>query len=143
MGRLIHVGISNMIGGEKRSLLRALKVWWQMKNISLLNLVKNNHAVCGFNLGTLAETDPTRVKEIMGHLLSLYEEGKVKPRIDSVWTFDEVVNATKKMVHRENVGKLILVPTKERTEPETSDKTDGDPASQLEDLDSKDLKAED
>ncbi|XP_076360818.1 synaptic vesicle membrane protein VAT-1 homolog [Tachypleus tridentatus] len=122
MGRLIHVGISNMIGGEKRNLLRALKVWWQMKNINLLNLVKNNHAVCGFNMGTLTEYDPTRVKEVMGHLIQFYEKGKIKPRIDSVWSFDEVVKATKKMVNRENIGKLVLVPVKE--------KTDGDPTSQ-------------
>lgn len=43
-------------------------------------------------------------------LINLYNEGKIKPKIDSVWSFDQVADAMKHMQEKKNVGKVILVP---------------------------------
>lgn len=115
MGRLIHIGISNMISGEKKDIFRAFRVWWQVKNFSVLGLVQNNHAICGFNLATLQENSPEKTQMALEQIIKFYNEGKVKPRVDSVWSFDQVVDATKYMVGRKCIGKLILVPQKEES----------------------------
>ncbi|GFS71014.1 synaptic vesicle membrane protein VAT-1 homolog [Nephila pilipes] len=113
MGRIVHIGISSMISGEKRSILKNFKVWWQTKNINMENLILNNHAVCGLSINTLFENDPDAFKTTLDKIMYLYQEHKIKPRIDSIWSFDEITKATKCMVDRKNIGKIVLVPKKE------------------------------
>jgi NADPH:quinone reductase-like Zn-dependent oxidoreductase len=113
LGRIIHIGISSMINGEKRNIFKNLKVWWQTKNISIYNIIQKNHAVCGLSISNIFENDPVLFKSALQNVIQLYTDGKIKPRIDSVWSFDEVVEATKCMVERKNVGKIVLVPKKE------------------------------
>lgn len=90
LGKLIHIGISNMVQGEKRSLCRALKVWWATKNIGVLSLILHNRAICGFNLATLMEREQDVIQRSMDAIIQMYMEGKIKPKIDSVYPFEEV-----------------------------------------------------
>ncbi|XP_015931184.1 synaptic vesicle membrane protein VAT-1 homolog isoform X2 [Parasteatoda tepidariorum] len=113
MGRIVHVGISSMINGEKRNPLKNFKVWWQTKNISIYNLIQKNNAVCGLSINTIFEEDPECFRTVLDKLMVLYNDNVIKPRIDSVWSFDEVIEATKCMVERKNIGKIVLVPNKE------------------------------
>jgi NADPH:quinone reductase-like Zn-dependent oxidoreductase len=46
--------------------------------------------VAGLHLGLLMEKQPNSIKAAMNHLFQLYEEGKIKPHIDSIWPFDKV-----------------------------------------------------
>lgn len=114
-GRIIHIGISSMISGEKRNILKNLKVWWQTKNISIYNIIQKNHAICGLSISNILENDSVTFKAAIQSIIQLYAEGKIKPRIDSVWSFDEVIEATKCMVERKNIGKVVLVPKKEES----------------------------
>ncbi|GFQ94160.1 synaptic vesicle membrane protein VAT-1 homolog [Trichonephila clavata] len=52
-------------------------------------------------------------KTTLDKIIHLYQEKKVKPRIDPIWSFDEITEATKCMVERKNIGKIVLVPKKE------------------------------
>lgn len=80
-----------MITGEKRNWLRNLKVWWQTKNISIYNIIDKNYAICGLSIATIFENDPDIFKSALQSIMKLYNEGKIKPRIDSIWSFDEVL----------------------------------------------------
>ncbi|KAG8182418.1 hypothetical protein JTE90_018306 [Oedothorax gibbosus] len=113
LGRIIHIGITGMMQGEKRNFMKNLKVWWQTKDIGMFNLINNNNAVCGLSINNLFEKDPDAFRCGVGKIIDLYKEQKIKPRIDSVWSFDEIIEATKCMVERKNIGKIILVPKKE------------------------------
>lgn len=75
--------------GPGRSLLKAAKVWWDTKNINPLGLMIQNKAVCGFHLGYL-DKDPEVVRTAFNEILDLYKEGKIKPRVDSVWAYEDV-----------------------------------------------------
>lgn len=110
MGRLIHIGISNMVVGERFSLWNSLKTWWQTRLVNVYDLNTDCHAVCGLNLALLADVNPDRVLQVLQHLLELYGQGRVKPRIDSQWSFGEVGRAMEHMVTRKNIGKIILTP---------------------------------
>lgn len=83
-------GISSMISGEKRNIWKNLKVWWQTKNISIYNIIQKNHAVCGLSIDNIFKNDPNLFKSAIQNVLALYTAKKIKPRIDSVWTFEEV-----------------------------------------------------
>ena len=47
-----------------------------------------NKAVCGFHLGYL--NDDQLIFQTLGKLLELYNQGKIKPRIDSTYHFEQV-----------------------------------------------------
>lgn len=110
MGKLIHLGAASAITGEKRNLFSIIRTWWELKPISILDMIKSNISVCGMDLTEFYKQDPERFDGYVRSILELYEKGQIKPTIDSVWDFDKVQQATAKMANRENVGKIVLRP---------------------------------
>ena len=84
------LGANNILHGERRSIFKLLRTWWSLKNISIFDLIMANQAVCGFNLDILKEKCPQRFSEAVKDVNALYADKKIQPRIDSVWTFEEV-----------------------------------------------------
>lgn len=80
-------GAANCVTGQKRSLLALAKTWYQQLSINTLKLMQTNKAVCGFHLSYLEDR---HIEAGMASLLQLYAEGKIKPRIDSCFHFEEV-----------------------------------------------------
>uniref|UniRef100_UPI00398E9B97 synaptic vesicle membrane protein VAT-1 homolog n=1 Tax=Pristiophorus japonicus TaxID=55135 RepID=UPI00398E9B97 len=113
MGKIILYGAANLLTGPKRSPLAMAKIWWNKFSITGLQMLHTNRGVCGFNLGHL-EVD--QIADVVDKLLSLYKEGKIKPKVDSVWSFDQIGDAMKQMQERKNIGKVILVPEVKKTE---------------------------
>lgn len=111
MGKLIHIGAMNAVPGSSRNILALLRTWWGLKDISVLKLVNCSAAVCGLNISTVQRSNPHHIRDAMEAILSLYEIGAIKPKIDSVWSFEQITEAAKRMANRQNTGKIILVPT--------------------------------
>ncbi|XP_041029126.1 synaptic vesicle membrane protein VAT-1 homolog isoform X2 [Carcharodon carcharias] len=113
MGKIVLYGAANLLTGPKRNPLAIAKMWWNKFSINSLQLLHSNKAVCGYHLGYL-EVD--QIRDVVTKLLSLYKEGKIKPRVDSVWSFEQIGDAMKQMQERKNIGKVILVPEAKKTE---------------------------
>ncbi|XP_067869481.1 synaptic vesicle membrane protein VAT-1 homolog [Heterodontus francisci] len=113
MGKIVLFGAANILTGPKRSPLAMAKIWWNKFSINGMQLLHSNKAVCGYHLGCL-EID--QLTDVVVKLLSLYKEGKIKPRVDSVWSFEQIGDAMKQMQERKNIGKVILVPEAKKTE---------------------------
>ncbi|XP_038634889.1 synaptic vesicle membrane protein VAT-1 homolog [Scyliorhinus canicula] len=113
MGKIVLYGAANLLTGPKRNPLAIAKMWWNKFSINSLQLLHSNKAVCGYHLGYL-EVD--QISDALTKLLSLYKEGKIKPRVDSVWPFEQIGDAMKQMQERKNIGKVILVPEVKKTE---------------------------
>lgn len=68
--------------------------WWQNDKISCLRLFQDSKSIHGLNLLQLLlrGTPETRryLSDIMHKVFVLYKEGKIKPVVDSVFTFDDV-----------------------------------------------------
>lgn len=64
------------------------KTWYNQLSLNTLKLMQVNKAVAGFHLSHL--TDEQLITGTMAKLLELYEQGKIKPRIDSCFHFEEV-----------------------------------------------------
>ncbi|XP_028826585.1 synaptic vesicle membrane protein VAT-1 homolog [Denticeps clupeoides] len=108
MGTLIMYGSANRLSGQKKNLLAVAKTWYNQFSINALSLMHANKAVCGFHLGYLDDFDLTA--QVMNVLLELYAQGKIKPRIDSTYHFEQVSDAMRRMQERHNIGKVVLLP---------------------------------
>ena len=78
-----------MVTGQHRSLLQVAKTWWYTKTYNSLFMISTNKAACGYHLGHLVDS-PEIIEDAVHELLDLYNKGKIQPRVDSVWTFEEV-----------------------------------------------------
>lgn len=65
------------------------KTWWNQFSITALQLLHQNKAVCGYHLGYLHE-EVELLRSVVDELSNLYSQGKIKPKVDSVWPFDQV-----------------------------------------------------
>lgn len=115
LGKYILYGSSNVVTGETKSFFSFAKSWWQMDKISPIRLHDENKAICGFSLRQLMfkQAGAERVREVLDKIFALYNKGKVKPIVDSVWAFEDITEAMQKMHDRKNVGKLVLDPSLE------------------------------
>lgn len=110
-GRMGMFGASATVNGKKRSLLAGLRFLWgtpwtQFNPVALMN---QNKGVFGVNLGRMwgeAELASRWMREV----LRLFEEGVVKPRVDTTFAFDDAPAAHHYIQDRKNVGKVLLVP---------------------------------
>ncbi|KAM7371640.1 hypothetical protein PAMP_008858 [Pampus punctatissimus] len=126
MGKLITYGTANMLAGQKKNLLAVAKNWYHQFSIHTLSLIQGNKSVCGFHLGYL-DGEMELISQAMNNVLDLYQQGKIKPRIDSTWHLEQVGDAMRKMQERNNIGKVILttepMPEEEKKEePKKEDK---------------------
>ncbi|NXL82926.1 VAT1 protein, partial [Alectura lathami] len=120
MGKVIIYGAANLVSGQKRNLIVMAKTWWNQFSINALQLLQKNKAVCGYDLGHLNK-EQDLIRGVLVTLINLYNQGKIKPKIDSVWSFDQVADAMRHMQEKKNVGKIILVPEARKEESKTED----------------------
>ncbi|XP_044154871.1 synaptic vesicle membrane protein VAT-1 homolog [Bufo gargarizans] len=109
MGRLVIYGAANLLTGQKKNIMALAKSWWNQFSINAMQLIASNKAVCGYLLGRLDE-ETELLEDVVATLLDLYKEGQIKPKIDSVYAFEQVGDAMRQMQEKKNVGKVILVP---------------------------------
>lgn len=101
----MFLGSNEIIQDEKKIDLETLSV---NNSISLTSLIMNSISVAGLHLGIIAEKEPIIFKKKLNDLFQMLVENKINPKIDSVWPFDEIVEATKLLQERRNVGKVLL-----------------------------------
>ncbi|KAM6897358.1 synaptic vesicle membrane protein VAT-1 homolog [Xenentodon cancila] len=120
LGMLIVFGAANCVTGQKKNLLAMAKTWYNQLSLNTLKLMQTNKAVSGFNLAYVPNDDFFR--KTMFNVLDLYKQGKIKPRIDSCYHFEEVAEAMKRMHERQNIGKVILLPEPKKMEEKREEK---------------------
>lgn len=98
-----------MIVGETLSFWRLFRSWWYSSTIKPIDLVLNSRTVAGFHLTNVKNKLPGRYRDTLLHLLELYEKNIIRPRIDSVFKFSQIIEATNRLAHRENIGKVVLI----------------------------------
>ncbi|XP_031558780.1 synaptic vesicle membrane protein VAT-1 homolog, partial [Actinia tenebrosa] len=121
MGAMICFGYANQIS-ESKGVFSAAKNWFQGVTFNPTKMIPDNKTVCGFHLGRIY-TSIDLIRDAMKDLMKLYNDGALKPCIDSVFALEEVAKAQQKMHERKNIGKILLSPLKEpEPEPEPEPK---------------------
>jgi synaptic vesicle membrane protein VAT-1 len=108
-GRLVAFGFANMTSGQRR---RPAHMAAQLLGIPLLTpmqLMNRNWTISGVNIGHLWGQVPMLREELQA-ILALWEQGTIKPRIDASYPFTEAAAAHQRILRRQNVGKVLLIP---------------------------------
>ena len=108
-GMLVACGFSNLATGPRRSLLVAARQLLSVPRFSPIALMDDNRGVAGVNLGHLWG-EPEMVMGEIEALLGLFREGRIRPRVDSTFRFEEAGAAHERLQGRGSVGKVLLVP---------------------------------
>lgn len=109
VGRLVAFGFANMSQGEKRSLFRVIGQFFSIPKFSPMTLMNDNRSVAGVNMGKLWHEIDVLNQE-MRDIVELYNQGHVKPHIDSTYPFEQAAEAHKRLEDRKNIGKVLLIP---------------------------------
>lgn len=110
-GRMGMFGMSSAATGKSRSLVGLVKAmvttpWLTFNPVTLMN---QNKGVFGVNMGHLWDEVPM-VNRWMRQLLSYYEAGAIKPRVDKTFALAEAAQAHQYIQDRKNFGKVLLKP---------------------------------
>ena len=108
-GRLICFGFSSGTSGNTRSPLALLKFastvpWLKVNPVALMN---ENIGVMGVNMGNMWD-ETERVTGWMRSLLTLWEEGTLRPVVHAAIPFERAAEAHQLIHNRENLGKVVL-----------------------------------
>jgi NADPH:quinone reductase-like Zn-dependent oxidoreductase len=106
-GQLIAFGWANMVSGPRRSLFRVASQMLSTKRYSPLELMDKNRTVSGVNVGHLWGERQLLNWETR-ELLSLFEQGKISPRIDKVFPLSAGAEAHRYIQERKNIGKVLF-----------------------------------
>lgn len=107
-GRLVAFGLSSASAGKTRNLLHAAGQLLRIKKWSPMKLMEDNKTVGGTNMGHLFDRLDLLRPQFLG-LLEMYDAGKIKPRIDKTFTFDEAPLAHHYIHDRKAMGKVLLL----------------------------------
>ena len=106
-GRLVLFGVSSLVTGTSRNVLRVLWQLIRFPRFGPLKLMNQNRTVAGVNVGHLAE--PLLLPQFVA-LEGYARAGKIRPRVDRRFGFNEAAAAHHHIHERKNIGKVVLVP---------------------------------
>jgi NADPH:quinone reductase-like Zn-dependent oxidoreductase len=108
-GMLVCYGLANAARPGKRSLWRALRVVLAAPRFSSFQLLNENKAVAGVNLGHMWQRTDLLGPELL-ELVRLCANGAISPQIDSTFPFERAAEAHARIEHGQNLGKVLLIP---------------------------------
>jgi NADPH:quinone reductase-like Zn-dependent oxidoreductase len=71
--------------------------------------MNHNRTVSGVNIGHLWG-QIALLREELQAVLALWDQGRIKPRIDASYPFTEAAAAHQRILQHQNIGKVLLTP---------------------------------
>jgi NADPH:quinone reductase-like Zn-dependent oxidoreductase len=106
-GRLVCYGGSELLGGERRNMLRVAWKALRWPRFGPLKLMSDNRTVAGMNIGHMWDSDEI-IKPQFEALLRYAREGLLHPRVDRAFPVSEAAAAHRHIHERRNIGKVVL-----------------------------------
>lgn len=106
-GRLVCYGGAELLGGERRNLLRVAWKALRWPRFGALKLMSDNRAVAGMNIGHLWDSEAI-IKPQFEALLRWAREGLLHPRVDRAFPVEAAAAAHRHIHERRNIGKVVL-----------------------------------
>lgn len=108
-GRLVVYGASQILSGDKRNIVKALRTVATMPRFKPLKLMSENRSVMGLNLLKLWD-DRGSLGELTEPLVQLMQRQVIQPVVAETFPFDRAAEAHRYIQDRKNVGKVVLTP---------------------------------
>lgn len=115
----MYTGAANVASGESRSWMSALRTWYRCFSTNSISILSTNKSIAGYHLGYLLQ-DLANNKDValntISELFRLYDEGALKPQVDTIFPFSKIGEAMQRMHNRQNVGKVLLRPDQDNSD---------------------------
>ena len=105
-GKVYFFGASSAVKGDRRSLIAAVRMWFNTPKFDPIKMMSSNKAVFGVHMGLL--DDDKIFANHLNALSKMLENNEINPIIDSIWRFENVAEAQMHMHNRKNRGKILL-----------------------------------
>jgi len=106
-GRLMIFGMSSVVTGTHRSMMKAARELMGVSKFHPLRLMNANKAVVGVNINHLAKRADI-LKRQMDSLMEMLKDGRIRPRVDRAFPLEKVGEAHLYIQDRRNKGKVVL-----------------------------------
>lgn len=108
-GRLVIYGASQLLTGDRRNLVKALRAVATMPRFNALKLMNENRSVMGLNLLKWWD-ERGSLEDVIDPLTELVERGVIRPVVSETFSFERAGDAHRYIQDRRNVGKVVLTP---------------------------------
>lgn len=108
-GRLVAYGFANLASGQRRRPAHIVRQLASIPLLTPLGLMNANRTVSGVNMGHLMD-QPTLLLAELGDVVARWAAGEITPRIDGTYPFAEAAEAHRRILTRQNIGKIVLTP---------------------------------
>jgi len=108
-GRMVAFGFANMIGGQRRNLLRVAHGLVQIPRFNPMAAMNTNRTMQGVNMGKLWDLVDV-LRHQMERIIELYALGVVRPHVHAEVPFSQAAQAHAMLENRDNLGKVVLTP---------------------------------
>jgi NADPH:quinone reductase-like Zn-dependent oxidoreductase len=108
-GRMVMYGASQLLTGDRRNILKAVRAVATMPRFNALKLMNDTKSVMGLNLLHWWDARGS-LDELMRPLQELLERGVIRPVVAEAFPFDRAADAHRYIQERRNVGKVVLTP---------------------------------
>jgi synaptic vesicle membrane protein VAT-1 len=108
-GRMVIYGASQLLTGDRRNLVKALRAVATMPRFNALKLMNENRSVMGLNLLKWWD-ERGSLEDVFDPLTELVERGVVRPVVSETFSFERAGDAHRYIQDRRNVGKVVLTP---------------------------------
>lgn len=106
-GRMIVIGASAVVTGEKRNLPKAAAVLARMPRFSPVKLASDSKSVIGLNMLRLWDAKGS-MEEYTEPLLQWVDQGVLRPCVSQAFPLERAADAHRFLQERKNVGKVVL-----------------------------------
>lgn len=108
-GILVCFGLANAQRPGKASWLRVILEVLRIPRFNPLKMMGENRGVSGVDLGNMWPHEKL-IEDGLARLVTMYEEGIVKPHVDSIYPFEKAAEAHAHLEGGRNKGKILLRP---------------------------------
>jgi NADPH:quinone reductase-like Zn-dependent oxidoreductase len=106
-GRIVAYGVADMMSYGRVNILKLLKAVITFPRVNVLNMMRYNYGVLGFDLGGM-EGKKGLLMDTFRNVLDDYVGGVVNPRVTRIYRPEEVAEAHRFLQSGKSFGKLII-----------------------------------
>ncbi len=108
-GRLVAYGFASLTSGQRRRPLHVLSRAAGTPLLTPLQLMNSNRTVSGVNIGHLWDRIDL-LREEFAEVIALWSAGTITPLVDATYPFERAADAHRRILARQNTGKIVLTP---------------------------------
>jgi NADPH:quinone reductase-like Zn-dependent oxidoreductase len=107
-GRIVMLGASAVLEGERRNIPRALRTVITMPRFNPLTMMSSSRAAIGLNMLRIWQDKGSMMGEYGKPLTDLIADGTIQPVVAESFPLDRGADAHRYLAERKNVGKVVL-----------------------------------